>query len=211
MAFYGDVDKIIDIVGSEFTSDDITEGMKDVINSYIDSEINEDGFDVSIDADEYYDIKKDYQTELLLKHFPVISVSSITDDVHATTPTTVNSEAYTVDKDTGIIQLITAYKSLNGTESDFINAFTKGFNSVRVQYKYGFKEVPDIIVQLANLLTSKWLKIQSKQSDADGLKSVSIADYKETYDTSFVAINSEYDGMIKKMINKAKGLYAKGY
>lgn len=209
MIFYGNIERIVELLGTGFAESDVTVAIQNVITNWIDEHVYEAGFGENISADEYYDIKNDNQTELMLKNFPVISISSIINDSQSDSAVTVNSDSYVVDNDTGIVQLITAV--ISAVDDTYINSFTKGFNSVRVQYEYGFGDVPEVIRQLANLLTAKWIKTKDVQAQADGLKSVSIGDYKETFDSNFTSVKSEYDDMITSLLNKAKSKYAKGY
>lgn len=209
MAFYGDSTKAASLAGVNVT--DITTEMQDVINNWIKANIKWNGFEESSDVIEYYDIKKSNQDEIILNNFPVISVSEIVDNVHSDAPQTLDSDSYVVDNNTGIIQLIKKANTIpiiNGC----LNFFSKGFNSVKVTYKYGYATVPDIIAQIATLMIAKWAKIKDTQADADGtnLKSVRIGDYSETYDLTFMNIKSEFDDILIPMIKRAQEYYADG-
>lgn len=199
MPFYGSNTQAESLAGT--ISGTVTIAMQDFINSWIDENIRQDGF-VVLSADEYYDIQRSGQTELLLKHFPVITVTSIEDGCQNTTPESlVENEDYVVDKDTGIVQLLYSYSSIG---------FEVGANQVRVKYSYGYSAVPSDIYQIATMMAAKWAKIRDQQTDADGLKQVKIGDYQETRDISFMGIKSEFDDLLDPMVKKAKAKYGVG-
>ena len=209
MAIYGDVSNIIELAQGSITESDITGSIQEVVSGWIDENIYRAGFGEAISAAEFYDIKNDNQTELILKNFPVVSFTKLTDTFQADDAVEVNSDCYIIDNDSGILQLVTAYKTISG--NDVINLFSKGFNSVKAEYTYGYENVPSIIGNIANLMIAKWVKMEEQQANADGLKSVSIGDYKETFDTAFMSLKSEYDGTLDGLIKQAKAKYAKGY
>jgi hypothetical protein len=209
-AFYGDLTEAAKLAGGDVGANDLTTEMQKQINIWIDFKIL-NGFGGFVESDEiieHYDMNDSDITELMLENCPVIDGSlTLVDDVQGDSPVTVNSSCYYIDLNTGIIQLLTN-KTLSGT--DIITAFTKGVKSVKVTYKYGYAEAPDIIKRLATAAIAKWGKIREQQSDADGLKSVKIGDYSESYDLSFLNINSEFDYMIKDLVDKAVNKYYKG-
>jgi hypothetical protein len=209
MAFYGDIDKIVELAKGSVTSDDVTDSIQNYINSWIDENIYDAGFGEAQNASEFYDIKNDDQTELILRNFPVISLTSLSDNYQSDDAVLVNSDCYVVDNDSGILQLVTAYKTISG--NDVISYFTKGINSIQVIYTYGYRNVPNIIKSIANLMTARWLQIEEQQASADGLKSVSIGDYKESFDSTFINVKSRFDDSLNSMLLKAKGKFAKGY
>lgn len=197
MAFYGDAEtaeKLAGVVAGTATTE-----QQSVINDWINANIKWNGFVESLDVVEYYDIRKTDQSELVLKNFPIISLTEIIDD-SISNPETLTTDDYVVDKESGIVQLLK-------------RCFKKGFNSVKVTYKYGFVTVPDIIKQIANLMLAKWLKIlaaNSNTGDGENIKSVKIGDYTETYDLEFMNIKSEFDGLLIPMIKRAEEYYADG-
>jgi hypothetical protein len=191
MIFYGSVAKVSSLSGID--SSEITEAMQEIINVWIDENIRQDGF-VQYNADEYYDIGKFGQNELVLRHFPVISLSVIT-KTGSPNESVVPVEDYVIDKESGIIQLINS------------SSLPRGMNSIRVKYKYGFAIVPDDIAQIANLMLARWAEISAQQDDADGLKQVKIGDYMELRDTGFGGINAKYGPLIDPLVKKAQGKY----
>lgn len=205
---YGDKTKAASLAGSTVEESTISDEMLESVDEFINVNVREEGFGKYEDQEEYYDIKRSDQSELLLKNHPVLSVSSLKDDMRSNSPVTVSSDAYVVDLETGIIQLS---PMANVNSENEIAYFTKGFNSVYVKYTYGFETTPETIVQLANLMLAKWAKVLTQQADADGLKSVSIGDYKETYDTGFMSVKSEFDDQISIFLKRAKIKYGRGY
>ncbi len=205
MSFYGDKTESASLAGVAIGN--ITDAMEDQINNWIDVKIRPKGF-VQLSATEYYDIRKDGQNELILKNFPVISVTTLTNEARATTPKVVDSTNFVCDLDSGIIQLDGANAQNNA--ENIIDAFAKGFNSVKVEYTYGYTAVPSDIENLATLLMAKWVKIRDEQGTSDGLKSVSAGDYKETFDLQFMGVKSEYDEMITDFLKLAKAKYSRG-
>lgn len=211
--FYGDKNKAASLAGVNASV--ISDVQCEVVNEWIKSNIKWSGFEESESVTEYYDIRRNGQVELILNNFPVIEITEIVNGYNATNPEVLTDTQYTIDKESGIIQLINDTEGgvTTATVNDFIHypfEFRQGFNSVKVVYKYGFAVVPDIISTIANLLLAKWLKIGIQQATADGLKSIKIADYSETYDSSFIGISSEFDPMLQPMIKKAQELYEHG-
>lgn len=207
MPFYGTVVDAASLAGVDAAL--ITDAIQTAINGFIDTNIKEDGFELTENETEYYDIIRSYQSQLVLNHHPVVSIASLTDNARSSTDSTLlDSSGYVIDLKTGILQLDPA----NATSGvDAIASFTKGYNSVKVVSTYGFAEVPSIIDNIATLMAAKWAEVNKEQSDADGLKSVTIGDYKETFDTGFMAIKSKYDAQLISNIKKAKAIYAKGW
>jgi hypothetical protein len=205
MSFYGNSIDATGLAGTVIA--DISSEMEEIVNNWIDSKIRPEGF-TQLSATEYYDIRKDDQDELVLKNFPVISITTLTNEARATTPKVIDSSNYVCDLDSGIIQLDGANASNNA--ENIIEAFAKGFNSVKVEYDYGYASVPGDIVKLATLLLAKWSKIKSEQATSNGLKSVSAGDYKETFDLEFMGVKSEFDEMITELFRLAKIKYSRG-
>jgi hypothetical protein len=195
MAFYGDSTKAEALAGT--VAGTVTAEMQSVINEWINLNIRMDGF-TEVTADEYYDIRKSRQAELVLEHYPVTEITGITNAVKDDSPVDLASDDYVCDEDSGIIQLLLG------------QFFAVGFNQVRVQYKYGYTVVPSDIAQIATMMAAKWAKIRDQQADADGIKQVKIGDYQETRDISFMMISSEFDDILKSMIKKAQAKYQSG-
>ncbi len=205
--FYGDEAEAASIAGDDVDVADLTEEMQKTVNRWIDSKLKINGFNQSGEVTEYYTIDDTGIIELMLDNCPVVdSTLTLFDDANNNSPTTVNGSCYYLDLATGIIQLL-INKSLTG--SDIITEFTKGINSVKVVYEYGYETVPDDIVVLATIVLAKWGKLRDQQTEADGLKSVKIGDYTESYDMNFLNINSEFDETIKSLVSYAIEKYGK--
>ena len=205
--FYGDEAEAAGLAGADVDVADLTEEMQKTVNAWIDSKLKINGFNQSDEVTEYYTIDDTGIIELMLDNCPVVDSSlTLFDNANNVSPTTVNGSCYYLDLITGIIQLL-INKSLTG--SDIITEFTKGINSVKVVYKYGYEIVPGDIVVLATTVLAKWGKLRYQQTEADGLKSVKIGDYAESYDMNFLNINSEFDETIKDLVNYAIEKYGK--
>ena len=201
--YYADEIKSADIAGVDITA--ISEAMLDIVNDIINSKIGE--FIQTDSVVELHDIRRDRQKELILKNIPVLTVTTLKDGMNTDTdPVTVNSSYYVVDLASGIIQLTGVQKG--ASYDDSVPYFTKGFNTVEVTYNHGYAAVPDDVRGLANLILAKWAKIRDIQGTSGGLKSVSIGDYKESYDKSFMEVKTEFDEMIQILVKKLKHKYA---
>ena len=196
--FYGDKNAAASLAG--ISASLISDDQLKVINDWIIANIKNSGFEESALVTEYYDIKRTGQKELILKNFPISEVYEIIDNSQNNT-LVLESSSYVVDSESGIIQLLECGK---------LKEFTCGFNSVKVTYKYGFISVPEIIKSIANLMLAKWCKIKESQSDADGLKSIKIGDYSESFDIEFLNIESEFDNILNPMIKSAKNIFNDG-
>jgi hypothetical protein len=198
--FYGDVTIAAGLCG--LTAAELTADMQAIINGIINSEIRVDGFGKT-EIIEYHTIKSANRTELMLKKYPVIDSSvEIIDDANDSTSEIMDTDNYRVDNETGIIQLLT-----NKCTTNSISHFTEGIHSVKVTYEHGFDTVPNNIAKLANLLLAKWGKVKSQNADADGLRSLSVGNYSESRDLSFMNVASEFDDEINKLIKSAKIKY----
>jgi len=201
MAFYGDKDKASKL--ADVSVGFVTDEMQEVINEWINANIKSSGFVESDEIEEYYDIKKYGQNELILKNFPVTELIEIINGFgDSQLETLVLNTDYVVDDDTGIIQLL-GYKK-----------FIKGFNSVKVKYKYGYTVVPPIIVQIATLMAAKWASIWASDipvgEGGEVIKSVKMGDYSESYDLGFMSVKSEFDELLNPLIKRAQEYYAVG-
>lgn len=84
-----------------------------------------DGFENDATVDEYHDIDDTSTREVLCRVLPVNSITALSNDAHATTPTTVSSDDYILDGASGRIALASS-------------VFAKGVQAVRVQYDGGY-------------------------------------------------------------------------
>ena len=204
--FYGEVDKSAEMAGCAEAL--LTETMQKLVNNWINLKIRKEGFGSDTNI-ELFDIKESNVNFLILDKIPIINNSvEIIDDVNGDDPVIVNSECYVVDNETGIIQLLSD-QSFSSVDS--ISYFHKGIKSVSVEYEYGYVAVPEDIIDFATLLLAKWGKVKTlSNANADGLKSIKAADYTETYDLSFMSVDSEFDNTIKDMFKLLKVSYNKG-
>lgn len=209
MSFYSDKTKAVNLTGVD--SSVIVDEMQETIDMWINTNIKWDGFNDTKTVTEFYNVDKLLQSEIVLKHFPIISVTEIVDNAQSDTPKTLSADSYTYDSESGIVQLKNYVNEYDdGTYS--IHYFTKGKSAIKITYKYGYNNVPDVIVKLATLLLAKWAKIKSVKIDTgdDNLKSVKIGNYTENYDLGFMSIKSEFDSIIEPMIKRVQEYYADG-
>ena len=87
---------------------------------------------------EYYDMTEQYQSTLLLRSFPVSSVTHM-----KIGGTTVSTDEYYTDSDVGVIRL----KTIGDT-------FPTGRNNIEVEYVTGFASVPNDLSYAASLLAA---------------------------------------------------------
>lgn len=207
MAFYGNVDAAASLAGANVEAADITVAMQTIINDYIDAEINKDGFEENSAQVDYYDINRRKQSWLILKHMPVISITEVIDDQRNDPSTTIPSDSYVVDEEAAILQLDSVHSSDSGNARDY---FTKGKQSVKVIYNYGYETVPTIIQSLANMLAAMWGEYNYENTVSSGLKSVQIGDYRKSFDTMLKTVTNKYDITLPGLFNRAKAIYQRG-
>lgn len=205
--FYGDANEAEKLSGVIPSDTDTNIIKQNIINNIIDSEIKIDGFNI-INNVEYQEINSEYCKYIMLRHIPVIvdSTFELIDNFYSA-PAIINSDYYFIDTDTGKISLMT--DTLISADSEYISYFTKN-GIVKITYKSGFSEVPSDIARLATLMLAKWLKISDDQSDINGLSSIKIGNYSESYDKSFMAIKSEFDTFIDPLFKALKYKYNVG-
>jgi hypothetical protein len=207
MAFYGDTSVAAELAGGDIVASDITSAMQTVINDFIDAEINKDGFESTIGQVDYCDINKSHQSWLILKHMPVLAITEVVDDQRNTNPTTIPVDSYVYDEPSAILDLSSIYSTDPLNAKDY---FTKGKQSVKVTYNFGYTTVPLIIQSLANMIAAKWADSNANIASSDGLSSVQIGDYKEVFDTMFKSVGHKYDSQISGLFKRAKAIYQRG-
>lgn len=201
MSFYGSAQKAADLAGVDLA--EATEEKQDLVNSYIDVVIRSSGFG-SHDVDgEYYDIYKTRQNNITLENSPVIGITTVHDEANSDDPVLIDSDGYVCDLDTGILQLITT-KTVTGNGIDY---FTKGYNTVKVVYSYGFSSVPSNIQQFATLLLARFLKMEVMMESHGIIKSIRIGNYSESYGINLV---TPWDSILVKMESGLMNLYSEG-
>lgn len=195
MAFYGNASSAQNMAGGLAISTET----QNVVNEIIDTNIREWGFEKE-NYVEYFDVPDNFDEMLILSRYPVISSESdisITNNVNGESPIAVDENCIRIDKLSGIVRIIPTTQ----TSNNIITKFTKGVQSVKAEYEYGYSTVPSDIAELANLLAARWAKIGDQQSNADGLKSLKIADYTESFDIKFNGISVEFDENTKLLFN----------
>ncbi len=211
ISVYGNVDNAIDLADLKdqgVTAKDISTATQEEIANFINTNIRPEGF-AQLSSVEDYTIRDSNVNFLILKNCPIVNVETIVDNLNnPSVSKTITSDCYYVDSETGIIQLLSD-KDLSDTTA--IKYFTKGINSVRITYDYGFAAVPNDINIFATLLLAKWAVINQGQKDADGnLKSLKIGDYTEVYDLKFMNVATKFDANIVSSYSRLKVKYNKG-
>jgi len=208
-SFYGSVAQAASLAG--VSAGALTSAMQTQIMAWIDNQtFNGESFSSKTVTDESYDIGapligSGLVKSIMLKHRPIISITSITDDARSSSPLVVNSGAYVLDEggETGIVKL----ESKNVSGSDVITGFTRGTQALKVSYVWGFASVPAKVGNLATIMLAKWGEVNDQQSASDGLKSIQAGDYEEVYDLSFLNVRTKYDAQIKLLISELKKKY----
>ena len=202
MAFYGDTTKATNLAGVDLAL--ATTEKQELVNAYIDTEIRWGGF-VQSNGDEHYDIRKDFQSELVMKNHPIISVTAVYADANTDTPMLVDVSNYVFDGDSGILQLIQSKDLVTSVQK--LGYFPKGYQNVHVTYVYGYSVVPDIIVKYATYVLARYLKMEDNYGKAGIIKSLKIGNYTEAYDSYS---KTEWDEMLKQIDKSLKAEYASG-
>lgn len=209
MAFYSNKSKAAVMAG--VSESIITQEMQESIDTWVETNIKWDGFNGEKNNDEYYDILKSNQSELVLKHFPILSISEVTDNASSSNSKILNTSSYGFDAESGILHLLNVVPE-NVDDTYIIYSFTRGNRTVRVKYVSGYSTVPDVIVKLSTLMLARWAEIKNvlNTSQAENLKSVKIGDYTETYDLNFSNVKSKFDDVLVPMIKRVKQYYTEG-
>ena len=118
------------------------------------------------------------QSFIILKKFPVVSVTRLRDNIRSSVSVVTLTEGvdFEVNKDTGVINLV---NSEQGSLANVVSFFTKGHSTVDVSYVYGFSSVPNDIKAFANLLAAKSIKSWYLFDNGDVSGSFTMGDYTE--------------------------------
>jgi len=116
---------------------------------------------------EYFDIVDEYKQDVMVAHYPIVSVTALVDDYEDSdgSGTTLDTEDYNINTKTGVISL---------DEDDY---FTMGPKKVKVVYTAGAVTIPED-VKLACKMQVKYL---FDQRDNFGVQSERMGDYSVTY------------------------------
>jgi len=190
------------------TVDDIKETWRDWAKTIIDQECQHD-FYANDAGTEVHDIDRDDQDTVILRHWPVLSVTRLRDCINgvtSSTPTTISSDHYHVYTADGRIRLV----------SDTYSYFTKGPVNVDVQYTYGYTEVPSDVRMLANMLVAfraqVWLLEEEQASvSALGVKSIVMADYEATFGQDLKMVESKFGDKVTGGVQRMMKLVVQKY
>lgn len=149
-----------DVTYNEFI-DDLIDGVSAGIEEYTARKF------VSRSYTEYYD--GDGTRVLLLRQFPIVSITSIHDDPdrNYNSDTLIDADDYVSDDDIGKVTLVD------------IDAFTKGIHAIKVIYTAGYASVPKNIQLAAHV----WIAdiFNRAVMGADGEESESIGQHSVTF------------------------------
>jgi hypothetical protein len=165
-----------------------------------------DGFTTKTATAESHDINILGTRGILLKHHPVISVTSVVIGPKTGSPVTLASSNYF--EENGILKLITP-ANVN-TATDWVSSFPKGVGVVAVTYNYGFASTPTLIVQLSNVIAGKIGKmaVQDASRPSSGASVIRIGDFEERFESgNRSAILDLFDESEKILMKQAEAIY----
>lgn len=211
-ALYIDFDKAKVLSG---ISDTLTTAIKDAIVEWVENlkiklllgtDFNSKV--ISTSNPELYSIK-DFQDSIVLKNFPIISVTRLRDNIRATSPTTlVENTDFVIDKATGTIYIIKNEDNItNGTLDVSGYYFTSGINTVDIAYVYGWSAIPDDVKSFATVYASKILRMWSKFANTGDVESFTMGDYSEKVGQWSKVVDSQFDPIINESIIALKSKY----
>lgn len=163
---------------------------------------------------EYYDVKDRQQISLAIKNWPLISITAVTDDAQGSIPSSISLDDILIDEAKGIIYL----KQTNST--DFVYYFTRGRQSVKITYVWGWATVPTKIAQLATLLVARHAQHKKWEDDytdegipSGGFKQFKLSEFSITLDSAdeggLGGMPTKFDGMILNEMKRVKATYAR--
>jgi len=156
--------KVKEYLGITGTADDtlltdLLTRLQEAADSYLDRKIEQASYTEQYDGDG--------TDRLLTRQWPIISVTSVYDDVDRVfgSDALIAAADYVVYKDRGIIQL-------DGL------TFASGIQNVKVIYSAGYGTVPtDLVQALIELIAARF-----RQKEMQGLKSLSLGAYSISFD-----------------------------
>lgn len=167
-------------------------------------------------VEEYVDVRDYKQNVLQLKNYPITSLLEVIDNAQASSPVTIDLDDIVIDANAGIIR----FKSSGSDYSGSVYSFTKGVQSVKVTYKWGYTSVPVPIKRLATYwvarLAQQWLWEQDYEDEgipSGGFKKLTLSRFSVTLDTPqgdmLSGLPTKFDASIIKMMAEVKNAYAR--
>jgi len=189
---------------AQVTESYITTALIAWVESFINTYFNRSDFSAGIEAaSETHNISNTTETMIMTKYFPVISVTTLRDNIRSTSPTTIDALNYDVDNEAGIVVLVWNSTS-SATGVTQMSYFTKGIAAVDITYSHGFASTPGEITALANMLCAKLARISylEEQSSPGAIKKIQMGDYTEErfYDAKMTSVQMKYDKSIDEML-----------
>jgi len=127
------------------------------------------------DYEEAYD--GDGDCELLLRKFPISSITAVTIIEEDGTEVAINPTEFRIKAETGLIRF-------KPDSTATYTYFPHGFQNVRVEYKAGFEDVPEDVQQACVLLVCR---LRQREKRDEEVVSESLGDYQASYSKQAVA------------------------
>ncbi|MBD3194357.1 MAG: hypothetical protein GF317_04830 [Candidatus Lokiarchaeota archaeon] len=201
--------KVADLADIETTD------VKNVWLEYADSiiyQLTNCDFETHEDVIEYHDIVNGRTDVLFLREYPILSVTSVTDNSQDSSNSRIlDSSSYVVKTGEGIIKL----KEPDNLSEGDPEYFTIGINSVKVVYNHGYDFTPVAIGNLASMIAARMGILWKRNADAGvssddmsitGVKSLKLSDFG----VEFIPYNKTHlDKEIEELSKFVKKKYRK--
>jgi hypothetical protein len=155
----------------------------------------------------------DNQDTIILKNFPVVSISRLRDNIQSSVAadikTLIEHTDFEVDKDSGIVQLIKNSSNSIFSDCNCLGYFTEGRNTVDVAYTHGFDTIPNDICAYADILAAKIISLWDNIVNKGGVESFRMADYEESIGNLLSNITTIFDNELNLMRIKLYSKYGK--
>jgi len=167
---------------------------------------------VSSSDPELHSIERDDQDTLIAKHFPIISVTRLRDNIQASNSnnilTLTEHTNFEIEKETGLIRLTGELQDSNLMKK--IEFFTQGYNTVDLCYVWGFTSIPNDVKAFANLMAAALLRQYDKMvasGESAGLKRLQMGDYEEEVGDMYKNAQNEFMASVKLSSYRLKSKY----
>ncbi len=211
-ALYIDFTKAKSLAG---INDTLTDAIKDAITEWVENlkiklilGTDFSSGSVTTSDPELHSISE-FQDSIILKKFPVISVSRLRDNIRASSPKTlVENTDFAIDKNIGAIYIIRNTDNIYNDTIDISGYyFTTGINTVDVAYTYGWSDIPEDIKSFAIVYAAKILRMWSKFTNAGDTIEFSMGDYSEKVGQWDKVIDNQFDPIINESLIALKSKY----
>jgi hypothetical protein len=217
--YYADVDAAAAMSGLEVYK--IDAGWLEEIDEIIHSKTGGVKFKGVVSVTEYIDIRNPRQKTLILGHFPVTEVAEVINDAQSTDSTILRVNAIDdVDADTDVVWYPHGRLEFRreGITGETVGEFGYGrfIHCVRVTYKYGYAEIPQLIMDAATALLARIAIISKKESDAQttltgipflSISSIRVADFALNFDSGDAKYRTKYDDEVQTLLDRVERTY----